>query len=65
MPKVQLVTAHDEFHELHKQVDSNVKTVRVDAQALRNLLIDHSRMCEALRGVVVLPVAKRARPVID
>lgn len=51
-PLLQLYTTLRQFEELHLRHDrtrSTSKTVTVDRQALINLLMDHSRLVDALR----------------
>ncbi len=51
-PLLQLYTTLLQFEELHLRHDrtrSTSKTVTVDRQALINLLMDHSRLVDALR----------------
>ena len=48
MSEVRLHTKLDEFHDLHGMVDCSKRTVRVDRQALLNLLLDHTQLIVAL-----------------
>ncbi|MBN9362825.1 MULTISPECIES: hypothetical protein [unclassified Devosia] len=51
-PLISLYTTMREFeglHERHDRTRSTSKTVTVDRDALIHLLMDHSRMVEALR----------------
>lgn len=51
-PLLQLYTTLRQFEELHLRHDrtrSTGKTMTVDRQALINLLMDHSRLVDALR----------------
>jgi hypothetical protein len=59
-PLISLYTTMREFeglHERHDRTRSTSRTVTVDRQALIHLLMDHSRMVEALRqaGQVHIP----------
>lgn len=68
MPKaVELLTSTEVFHDLHVAVDNRRQSVRVDRQAVLNLLIDHSVMLNALKGAGVAansPAPQRHRAVI-
>ena len=51
-PLISLYTTMREFeglHERHDRTRSTSRTVTVDREALIHLLMDHSRMVEALR----------------
>ena len=51
-PLLSLYTAMREFEALHERYDrtrSTSRTVTVEREALIHLLMDHSRMVEALR----------------
>jgi hypothetical protein len=51
-PLISLYTTMREFeglHERHNRTRSTSRTVTVDREALIHLLMDHSRMVEALR----------------
>jgi len=51
-PLLSLYTTMQEFeglHERHDRTRSTSRTVTVDREALIHLLMDHSRMVEALR----------------
>ena len=51
-PLLSLYTTMREFEELHERHDrtrSTSRTVTVDREALIHMLMDHSRMVEALR----------------
>lgn len=51
-PQLRLYTTMRQFEELHRRHDrtrSTSKTVTVDRKALINILMDHSRMLDALR----------------
>jgi hypothetical protein len=51
-PLLSLYTTMREFESLHERYDrtrSTSKTVTVDREALIHLLMDHSRLVEALR----------------
>lgn len=51
-PLIRLYTTLRQFEHLHERHDrtrSTSKTVTVDREALINVLMDHSRMLEALR----------------
>ena len=39
----------EQMHERHDRIRSTSRTVTVDRQALINILMDHTRMIEALR----------------
>jgi hypothetical protein len=59
-PLISLYTTMREFerlHERHGRTRSTSRTVTVDRQALIHLLMDHSRLVEALRqaGQVQIP----------
>ncbi len=59
-PLLQLYTTFAEFetlHERHDRTRSTSKTVAVDRQALIHILMDHTRMLEALRKVGQVDVA--------
>jgi len=46
---VDLLTSLDTFHELHVAADTRRAKIRVDAEALRHLLIDHTCMLNELQ----------------
>lgn len=53
-PLIELYTTMREFEHLHERHDrtrSTSKSVTVEREALIHLLMDHSRMVEALRHV--------------
>lgn len=53
-PLIELYTTMREFEHLHERHDrtrSTSKTVTVERDALIHILMDHSRMVEALRHV--------------
>ena len=45
-----LKTTQAQLEELHQAVDGKAKSVRVDVQALTNLLIDHSILIREARA---------------
>lgn len=49
------LTSEEDFHRLHRIVDGKSKTIRVRAEDLDRLLIDHARMVNELldHGVAV------------
>ena len=47
---LELMTSLDLFHDLHLLADGKAGNVKVDKQALKGLLIDHSTMIGALKG---------------
>jgi hypothetical protein len=47
---ITLTTTQAQYEDLHEQVAGKAKSVRVDAQALINLLIDHGHMVREARG---------------
>lgn len=63
--KVSLLTTHDAFTDLHQIADTRRSSVKVDREALLQLLIDHSVMTKALHCSnsfdVVMPVPERKR----
>lgn len=51
-PLIRLYTTLSQFEQMHERHDrtrSTSKTVTVDRQGLINILMDHSRMLDALR----------------
>jgi hypothetical protein len=48
MHKIQLLTYLHQIDELSKLVDTKAARVSIDTQLLRSLLIDHSKMFDAL-----------------
>lgn len=51
-PLIRLYTTRSQFEQMHERQDrtrSTSKTVTVDRQGLINILMDHSRMLDALR----------------
>lgn len=63
MADVELLTNTTAFDALHASADSRRALVRVDRQALLNLLIDHSVMVKALgpRAAEKAPARRRLR----
>lgn len=51
MVKVQLLTFLHQIEALHKAVDGKSGQVRVDAQVIRALLLDHSTMLNHLNAL--------------
>jgi len=47
--KLQLELTLEQLEKLHESADTPAKQVRVDAQALRAILIDHSRMVATIK----------------
>lgn len=63
--KVDLLTSHDTFTDLHDLADGKAKAVRVSREQLLHLLIDHSVLTAALHrstGFTVTEPVKRDRP---
>lgn len=59
-----LTTTQHQYETLHELVSGRAKTVKVDAQALINLLVDHSALIREARakGIKVTePVMQRVR----
>ena len=51
-PNIELVCTQEQFEGIHEELDkvrSNSKTVKVDKQALTNLLIDHSTLLKEIK----------------
>jgi len=50
---MELETTNEQYHDLHVLLDKKRtgKTTVVPTQALRNLLMDHSRMCGVITKV--------------
>lgn len=62
--RLELLTSLDTFHDLHLQADTRRAKIRVDSEALRHLLIDHTCMLTELQrhGVrASAPPPKRRR----
>lgn len=60
-PILQLYTTMREFEDLHTRHDrtrSTSRTVTVERQALIHVLMDHTRMVEALRKVGRIDIAE-------
>jgi len=47
---IKLTTTQRQYEVLHLLVDSKAKSVRVEAQALLNLLVDHSALVREARA---------------
>ncbi len=47
---IRLTTTQTQFESLHELVQGQAKSVRVDVQALTNLLIDHAVMVREARS---------------
>ena len=47
---MNLTTTQEQFEALHAAVDGKAKTVRVDAEALSRLLIDHAVLVREARA---------------
>lgn len=50
MVAISLTTTQEQFEALHEAVEGRAKTVRVDAVALLNLLIDHTALVREARA---------------
>lgn len=61
MATVSLLTSLQTFDKLHEIADSGAKTVKVDVEVLERLLIDHSNMYKALKGVSSVKVEEPKR----
>lgn len=48
MPKINPVLTQEQFEQLHRDIDTRRTVVKVDRQALANLLMDHSELWAAL-----------------
>lgn len=62
--RLELLTSLEVFHDLHTVVDTRKAFVKVDAEALRRLLIDHTCMLNELQNHGVrasAPPPKRRR----
>ena len=53
MAELDLLTSVDVFHDLHVVADVRKNIVKVNRQALLNLLIDHTCMLNALQRAAV------------
>lgn len=62
-----LKTTQAQFEELHQAVSGKAKSIRVDAQALTNLLIDHSTLIREARvkGLKIQEAEVGARQKLD
>jgi hypothetical protein len=54
--KIQLITTTAEFDRLHELADSRKDVVKVDRESLAKLLLDHSRILNALASSTMFTV---------
>jgi len=50
---LDLLTSVDDFHDMHLLADKARRSVKIDAQKLKNLLIDHTCMMNALQSCAI------------